>query len=307
MLNNKALIKLAVSAIMLVIVLRTVDFSRLQSTILNMSLGCAMLVLFGYLLGQILSSYKWWLIARAAGVTGSWPRALRCYFIGMFINNFGFGTLAGDAARGILLAFGTDAKAQALSSVVADRLQGLAVISLIGSAAVVIFGAQLMDWRLLLLLALIGPGIVAGWFIVLPLLEKWLPDTYSVTRLARDLLKGFPKDRSTITAITLISFFFHLLQISLHWVMAKGIGVDIPLDLLFVTIPFVNIVSTLPISWNGLGVRENAYVFFLAPLVLSSEQAIAFGAIWFCAVILTSAAGGLVAVATNDLAKLRAG
>ena len=78
--------------------------------------------------------------------------------------------------------------------------------------------------------------------------------------------------------------------------MAYGLGVSIPWSVLLVVVPFVNIVSSLPISWMGLGVRENAYIFFLTPLFLSSEQAIAFGALWLLAVTVTSGIGGMLSV-----------
>jgi uncharacterized membrane protein YbhN (UPF0104 family) len=83
--------------------------------------------------------------------------------------------------------------------------------------------------------------------------------------------------------------------------MASGFGTHIPWHVLLVTIPVVNILSTLPISWNGLGVRENGYVFFLAPLILSREQAVAFGAMWLFAMTISSAIGGLVAALSKDV------
>jgi len=64
-------------------------------------------------------------------------------------------------------------------------------------------------------------------------------------------------------------------------IMAYRFGIDVPWQTLLITIPVVNILSTLPINWNGLGVRENGYVFFLTRLILSHEQAIAFGHVAF--------------------------
>jgi hypothetical protein len=73
-------------------------------------------------------------------------------------------------------------------------------------------------------------------------------------------------------------------------------------------VPFVNIASSLPISWNGLGVREKSYqTFFVAsaPGLMTSEQAIAFGALWLLAVMTTSAIGGIVAFVSGDLSSLK--
>ena len=115
----------------------------------------------------------------------------------------------------------------------------------------------------------------------------------------------FPRSPRTLVAITSISVVFHLVQIMLHSVMAWGLGAYIPFQHLLVVIPLVNIAGSLPISWNGLGVRENAYVFFLTPALISKEQAVAFGAIWLLAMTVCSAIGGVIAFTSGDLKFLR--
>jgi uncharacterized membrane protein YbhN (UPF0104 family) len=70
---------------------------------------------------------------------------------------------------------------------------------------------------------------------------------------------------------------------------------------LLVTIPVINILSSLPISWSGLGVRENGYLFFLAPQFISREHAISFGVMWLLAMAISSAIGALVLVFSKDL------
>jgi hypothetical protein len=85
-------------------------------------------------------------------------------------------------------------------------------------------------------------------------------------------------------------------------VMAYGFGIHVPWQTLLNTIPVVvNILSTLPISWNGLGVRESGYVFFLRPLILSHEQAIAFGAMWLLATTASSAIRGLISFLSPEI------
>ena len=70
-------------------------------------------------------------------------------------------------------------------------------------------------------------------------------------------------------------------------------------------VPVVNILCTLPLSWNGLGVRENAnFYFFNAHL--SAEEAASIGAIWLLAVLLCAAVGGLIGVFGPELKTIRA-
>ena len=307
--NAKSLIKFILSLLMVVIVFRSVDFENLRTTFLSMSPVAAILVIVGYTVGQLMSSVKWWTIARAGGITTPYSTALKVYFIGMFVNCFSFGMVGGDAVRGILVAQGQPKKTEGIASVVADRIHGLTVLSCLALATSFFIGndrvpQNLIQFLWLMVLAFIGGWLIGPWLLVnFPFLKN--------TKLSAKLQQVaaiFPRDPKTLAIITGISILFHTLQISLHAVMAAGMGKDIPLATLFVVIPFVNIASSLPISWQGLGIRENSYIFFLtaAPAIVSKEQAVAFGALWLLAVTVSSAIGGIVALVSGDLRTLKA-
>jgi uncharacterized membrane protein YbhN (UPF0104 family) len=307
--NTKSLIKLALSIFMVGIVLWSANFENLQATFRTLSPVTVVLVVIGYTLGQLLSSFKWWTIAYSGGIKTPYPAALKAYFIGMFLNCFSFGMLGGDAARGILVAQGQPKKTEGIASVVADRIHGLIVLSCIALVTSAIMGRDRVAPDLIQLLLLLVIGCTAGW-IIGPWLLPRLPFLKN-TRLGNKLqqvMAIFPRDPKTLLVISAISVVFHLTQISLHAIMAAGMGIEIPFTTLLLVIPFVNIVCSLPISWNGLGVREKAYTYFLAttPAIVSYEQAVAFGAIWLLAVTVSSAIGGIVAIISGDLRILKA-
>ena len=161
----KALIKISISLVIVWAILRVVDLGALWRTLSNVSPLMGVLILLGYLAGQVLSSFKWWTIARSGGIDASYLVTFRAYFAGMFVNCFGFGVVGGDMARGILLAAGSEEKAGALTSVLADRLQGLAVLSALAVVCAATLGRQSLEPQLVLLLCAVGVGIVLSWFI----------------------------------------------------------------------------------------------------------------------------------------------
>jgi uncharacterized membrane protein YbhN (UPF0104 family) len=307
--NTKSLVKLALSFLMVGIVLYSVNFANLYTTFLTMSPITVALVVIGYTLGQLLSSFKWWTIAYSGGIKTPYPKALKAYFIGMFLNCFSFGMLGGDAARGILVAQGQPKKTEGIASVAADRIHGLIVLSCIALVTSAIMGRDRVAPDLIQLLLLLVVGCTAGWLIG-PWLLPRLPflKNSRIGNKLQQVMAIFPRDPKTLLIITGISIVFHLTQISLHAVMAAGMGIHIPFTTLLLVIPFVNIVCSLPISWNGLGVREQAYTYFLmtTPAIVSYEQAVAFGAIWLLAVTVSSAIGGIVAIMSGDLRILKA-
>ncbi len=304
-----ALIKLLVSIVMLSAVFYLVDLSELKNTFLSIPPRIALLVVLGFTLSQVISAYKWWMMLQMVNLKVSRSEAVKAYFIGMYINCFGFGVVGGDVTRGLIVSKGKP-RGLTLATVIADRVHGLAVLALIGAIGAVLFSASVeVDNALLYLLAVIGIAIVACWFLGPRATSRLAAILRSQDTKLQEQLKSlwstFPTRLWPLIVISAVSAAVHFLQIGLHYLMGLGLGVEISWAALFVAIPFVSILTSLPISWNGLGVRENAYIFFFAPLILTAEQALAFGALWLFAVTIASAGGGVIALLTKDLSVLQ--
>jgi uncharacterized membrane protein YbhN (UPF0104 family) len=297
----KLLIKIFISLAMLILALRLVDINELKQSLLSIPLPTLGVVVVIFFFGQLLSSYKWWLLARSGSIEVPWLLAVRAYFLGMAVNCFGLGTVGGDLARALVLGSKSKQNPTALASVFADRVHGITVLAAIGVASMVFSGRQHIGSEYLVLLPVCIIAVVMAWYFGPSIALAVLPKGGALHRNMEQIAQVFPRDPATISYISLISLVFHLLQIGLHQIMAAGFGIQIPWPVLLVTIPVINILSSLPISWNGLGVRENGYVFFLAPLLLSREHAIAFGVMWLLATAISSAIGGLVLVFSKDL------
>jgi glycosyltransferase 2 family protein len=297
----KLLIKIFISLAMLILALRLVDINELKQSLLSIPLPTLGVVVVIFFFGQLLSSYKWWLLARSGSIEVPWLLAVRAYFLGMAVNCFGLGTVGGDLARALVLGSKSKQNPTALASVFADRVHGITVLAAIGIVSMVFSGRQHIGSEYLVLLPVCIIAVVMAWYFGPSIALAVLPKGGALHRNMEQIAQVFPRDPATISYISLISLVFHLLQIGLHQIMAAGFGIQIPWPVLLVTIPVINILSSLPISWNGLGVRENGYVFFLAPLLLSREHAIAFGVMWLFATAISSAIGGLVLVFSKDL------
>lgn len=283
---------------MIALVIYWTDLDELKHTLLSIPAWGLVSVIGMYSVGQLISSYKWWRIVRAAGINVSYGHTLRSYFMGVFANCFGLGTIGGDALRGVMVGQRAGRKTLGVATVVADRLHGLAVLALIGTAGNLLFGSQIGFSNLSWFLVALGLGITTAWFVGPAFVKAVFPNNTFGKKIA-ELTEAFPRRSSTLIQISLISASMHLLQIAIHYVMGLALGIEISLTLLIATIPFINILASLPISWNGLGVRETSYNFFLVPAIIQPEQAVAFGAMWLMAVTLSSAVGGVIAILSN--------
>lgn len=73
--------------------------------------------------------------------------------------------------------------------------------------------------------------------------------------------------------------------------MARSLGVVQPLAIWFAVVPLVALAVVLPISINGVGVRENARRA-LGPHGVAAESAVAVGLLWLASQIVTGLIGG---------------
>jgi len=311
--NIKTLLKFIVSGLLLYILVRTIELEAFQRVISKVSLVMVFFVALGYMGGQIISVIKWWVILRgnegttpqsnkmeSAGTRMPLKKVAQAYFTGMFVNVLGIGTVGGDMTRAILVSDLNHPKTMCLATVAADRAHGLVVLTLIGVLSVIFFGGNMLPLWLWLILSFGGLSVIMFWFIGPNLLLRMIPESHQLRVKAEQLSRAIPRDPATVLLITGLSFFFHLWQIGLHQGMAQALGVSVPWSMLLVSIPFVNVLSNLPISWQGLGVRENGYAFFLVPNPLDYEQALAMGVIWLFAVTSSGAIGGLLSLVLSE-------
>ncbi|MCB0360944.1 MAG: flippase-like domain-containing protein, partial [Bdellovibrionales bacterium] len=134
----KLVLRLSISVLLLVIVLRSVHLPDLVQTLLSIHPLVAVSIIVLYALGQVISAMKWRILFTEVGIQRSPKETIRAYFSGMFVNTFGLGTVGGDVVRGLALQPAKGRRASALASVVADRVHGLMVLSLIGAVAIVL-------------------------------------------------------------------------------------------------------------------------------------------------------------------------
>ena len=76
--------------------------------------------------------------------------------------------------------------------------------------------------------------------------------------------------------------------------MARGIGVTLEWITWFSVVPLIALAIVLPISINGVCIREGGMVFLLGRWGVAEEKAVAIGLLWFFATIVTGLLGGVL-------------
>ena len=255
-----------------------------------------------YVAGQALSAWRWRWLARMGSLPGSYSDYLRYYFIGVFTNLFVPGLVGGDAARAIYLGRRHHRLNAAIASVVADRGIGLVTLIWFATIAVVVFAEIALPGSVRKIVLLLGALSFAGWLLA-AILSRWveLPSS-KLTAIVAPVLPYLERPLAIVPAIAL-SF---VLQASLavcQYLIALGLGLAAPLAAFFVCVPIANVIASLPLTLNGLGLRETAYLVLLGGIGVSHPDAIAMGLLWFAAT-MTGGLTGIIAFATTEVPKV---
>jgi uncharacterized membrane protein YbhN (UPF0104 family) len=291
-------LRAAVSALLLAIVLVNVDFDaaaeRLDRGSALWVLGSVVVVFAGTCVGAV----RWRLFVVAAGVTASSRRTVAAFFAGAFATNLlptGFG---GDAVRG-WLGSPRGSRTRAYASVLADR------ITILGCAL-------LLAWAALAAAAPLPSPVVgalgaataayavglAAIFVGLRLLgTRRSPPTGRLASIAADAAGGLRSalaGRSLLVSTTALGLAYEASTVTAMWLVASGLDVEVSWLELAVVLPPILILSAIPITIGGLGVREASYVGLLAPLDVGVTAAALVSLVGAAAYLVATLPGALV-------------
>lgn len=292
-------LKLALAVIIFSLLLWKVPAARMLSYIKQADFKLFLLAWGIYLGGQVLSSYKWSLLASPLGLSRPFKDFVAFYFIGMFFNLFMPGSIGGDVYRTALLA-GTDkSRLIAAYSVLAERYTGgMALLSFALVSAIFYF----KDLIPLPLKVLVATLFSIAWSVAFafPWLTKGFPLLRkAVKRLKLDRLDVYWHNPSKLLLVLFLSFSFQTVNILSVFLIAQSVRIKTDLLLFFFVVPIVDLLSTLPVSLSGLGIREGAFVFFLKSFGVNPTQGLACSLMLLSMLLLSGALGGLIYSFTN--------
>jgi uncharacterized membrane protein YbhN (UPF0104 family) len=253
------------------------------------------------LLAQGVSGLRWQLMARAVGLGGTWRQYQAYYFVGMFFNLVLPTSVGGDVVRAWYLARQAGPVPAggrgrpAFVSVLADRVSGVAVLIALCCAAAAAYPASLPAG---VTPATAGVGAAAALGVVgVPLSRRLLaarvfasPRLDGLRRLADDGVV-YLRDYRLLAATTALSAVVQLVNVVAIGLIGAGLGLPVPPLYYGVLVPLVTLLTLLPVSVSGVGLREAGMALLLAPLGVAAAPAAALGVLTFAMYVAVSLVG----------------
>jgi glycosyltransferase 2 family protein len=277
-------LKTLVSVGLLTLILTRVDLGKAVAGLNYLSVSFIAFALAFYTGCQWLSCLRWQVILRATGHRVDVVTLLRCYFAGMFLNVFLPGALGGDVYRVYRVGRQTGDAEAAFVSVFLERFTGLGALALLALLGLPVSFGLMGSWDIQVLFvgclaALAGAVLLIASRTLLGRAEPWLRRLCLgglVARLARiqELLRVFARHRRALLLSVGISLGLQVAIVTYHYLVARQLHIDISFLEMLVFIPIVAVITLLPISLGGLGVKEGLWVYLFSRNGLTAEQAL---------------------------------
>ncbi len=266
-------------------------------------------------IGVVIGAWRWKVLLETQGIRAPTIELCKANLVGTFYNQMLPSTIGGDVAR--IYWVSTVTATTRRDGLAAERrtLVNLTVVGvdrIVGMVGILATG---------LLAALLSPAIaqqVPGLWVILIIagigtigvaLLPHLPARsigrriFSVSLLARArdraatiyrALKAYQGKRRPLFGAFLLSLCMQLNIIVEYWLLSAALGIGLSVWELAVLVPIVSMISMIPITINGIGLRENALNTLGVSFGLNPENAIALAWSFLALKIMLAAFGGLI-------------
>lgn len=285
------LLRLGVSSLLLGWIAWHTDWVRVAGAFRTLRIEYWLGAVLLLVLTQVVSACRWYAFARALHFHRTISQLTGFYFIGMWFSLMLPTSVGGDVVRAWYLDAGSGRKLAAFGAVFLDRLNGVLVLLAMACVAVAVSPLALPPWMAWSVWGF--AGCVALGLLALPLLARipWLsPRKLQQLHTMIRLLRA----PGVLWLTSLLSFVVQAANVVIVWLVAEGLGAKVPPSFWWVLVPMVSILTLMPVSVNGMGVREGATVLLLAPLGVSDGTALTIALLWFAVGLAVSLLGGLV-------------
>jgi uncharacterized protein (TIRG00374 family) len=257
-------------------------------------------------LDRALNAYRW--LALLCPIDPRPPAAavLRVFFVSTFVGTFLPASVGGDVVRAYGLARLRVSTAVALASVLMDRLLGVVAIVLVAGIGLVAGSSSGLTADRMSLAALVGTVALCIGASALVFSEAvaragaGLAGRIPIARLQRfardlaDATRAYARYHGPLALVLAGSLAVQLLRVLQAWCLGQALVVDAPFAAYLAFVPLILLVMLLPISINGLGTAQLAFVWFFGRAGVSEAHSVALSLLFLALGVVGNLPGGVL-------------
>lgn len=289
----KTALKIIISLITIIIVFHLINPRLFLHYVTHIHLGWFVLAVLIQIISSMIAALKWEKIMVFMGYHPSIKFYTQSYFIGTLFNQVLPTSVGGDAVR--------IADAHKLGAGLRKAFYGVMVDRYYGTVGLVLLNILPLVWLrhhvplhifyiILAIIAAVSCALIAALFICkLHFLKR-----FKVTHLFYELSAAIVANSHSLPRICfllVLAVLANLLTIISIDCIATGLNLNVGLWQLLGVIPAVTLITLLPISFAGWGIREGAMVSFLLFLNIPKTAIVSLSVLYGVMLILASLPG----------------
>jgi glycosyltransferase 2 family protein len=260
--------------------------------------GLAFALMMGSL---VISAFRWEVFLRSLDLELAPGPTMRLTFVGAFFNAFLPTGVGGDAYKAMRVRGPDVPLSKTLASVLLDRIAGIVCLAALGLAAAIARLAAGDDGPVVPVASLISLGVLTAAGVLVLFGEKilrtgrstWFGLRPRLQRTGRALTEAGTHPRSVRWGL-LWGVATQVLAVAGHLALARALSLAVPAAALTLGLVIATVAATAPITINGLGFREGAWVWMLGLYGVRGDTALAYALLILGIFLATSAIGGVV-------------
>jgi glycosyltransferase 2 family protein len=257
---------------------------------------------------RVLMAYRWIVLLCPIDPAARPPltAVIRIFFLSTFAGTFLPTSIGADVVRAFGLSQLRVAPGQAVASVLMDRLLGVVSILIMGIVGLMLAQTQdLASIRAIEVpLAITAVASAAFAAIVFSEAAATLAESIAVRlpiaivrKLATDLTRAtraYGRHHAELANVLLSSVGVQVLRIIQAYCLGRALGIDLSVLAYFAFVPLILLVMLLPVSINGIGPSQIAFVWFFGRAGVPDAQSFALSLLFVALGIVGNLPGGLL-------------
>jgi uncharacterized protein (TIRG00374 family) len=258
-----------------------------------------------HIFGTWIAAYRWKMLLNTQNVRLSIATLSAIVLIGSFFNNFLPTSIGGDVFR----TYDVSKKAEiplgtSASIILIERFAGVvsaavfAVIALflgfttIGNQSIIIPVTIFFIICVIITIIIIKPSLfgIDKLFRKFNFLQKMREKLSSVF----NTLESFKDYKMVLLKVLIYSFLLQFAVILNYYLASLAVGIDLGITAFLFMVPVISIITMIPISIGGIGLRENAIVIIMAGLGVMEEKAAVCSLLILVMLLIVGIIGGIV-------------
>ena len=302
------IIKIFISCAFLLLIINQMDFLKITGLLKKVNIKIVIFSLFFIILIQFLLALRWRILLICKNIRIPFKSIIGLQFLGLFFTTVLPTTVGGDIFKIWRFKNRFGKGTEGLTSIFVGRVIGVLSL-LIFFAFIIVFNFKyIRNFEINLLLPLLmilisGIFFIAFWKsllrfkIAVKILKK-----FNLEAKVLEFQKSFSEYKVHQFSL-FISFFISLavlfLTIGYNFFVARSLSLEVTFQSFLLFIPLIFLLTLLPFTINGWGIREGAYIFFFSKAGLMKEEALAIDIMVIFLILLLSLPGGVIYLKEN--------